>query len=206
MATGQQSLGDFTAFPGVPRVQLWDDYGPVGAGASRAHYVRCENGSEYIAKGRCFNSALPYVAANEYIAAQLAAHLSLPLLDFRIIEFGQELLFGSSYIEPNRHFYPGITKDLFDRVANKNRVYDIVVFDYWIFNPDRNSGNLLVRTTGTRGASDELMFLNDHSHAIITSGKTPIHLKDYRDDAPQVTLDFVRDAVRARSLLETQLV
>jgi hypothetical protein len=173
----------------------------VGEGASLAHYILGENGSEYLAKGTIYNSTLPYVASNEYICAHIASALSLPVLDFRIIEFGKDLLFGSSYIEKGRQFYPGITEDLFNQCANKGRCYDVVAFDILVYNTDRHQGNLLVRTIGPRG-SDELLFLNDHSHALVQAGKTPADMGGLRDRHPGVAIDFVRNAITSRSSLD----
>ncbi len=186
-------------FAGIPRVHFWEDYGPVGEGASEAHYIRAENGSEYIAKGPTLNPGLPYVAANELVCAQLATSLGLPLLDFTLIEHGPALYFGSSWLEKGKSFYPGLDATLFKRAKNRIRVYDIVAFDYWTFNTDRNAHNLLLRKGGTGGGTAELLTLNDHSHAVIQPGKTPAGLAADVTSVPLIHLDFVRAAIRSRT-------
>lgn len=175
------------------RLRIHTDYGPVGAGASGAHYVRADNGSEYLIKGPSLNGALPYVAANELITVQLASILNLPVLDFRVIEHEGNLFFGSDWMQRTT-FHPAITADLFDRALNKARCYDIVAFDYWVFNTDRHHENLLVRKDPARG-NQEFILLNDHSHCLVQPGEIPDHLITHYDAAPPVRLDFVRDAI-----------
>jgi hypothetical protein len=201
-STPQTSIQIQGALPQVvviPRVRLWDDYGPVGEGASEAHYVRAENGSEYIAKGPALNPKLPYVAANELIAASLASLLTLPLLDYKLIEHGSDVYFGSAWIEKGRAFYPALTEDLFDKAANKSRCYDIAAFDYWIYNTDRHQHNLLLRKEPLGGSTAELLVLNDHSHAIIQANTTQAQMVGYTMAIPALHLDFLRAAVTSHS-------
>lgn len=182
-------------FQGVQRVRLWDDYGPVGEGASLARYVRAENGSEYIIKGPTLNPDIPYVAANELIAAQLASAIALPILAFRLVEDDDTLYFGSAWMEKNKTFYPGIDATLFARAANGDRVYDLVAFDYWIYNTDRNAQNLILRREAAGRSSAELLLLNDHSHSLIQPGTSPARMHEYVEQIPPVSLDFIRSAL-----------
>jgi hypothetical protein len=202
---GSQQAPLATHLGALQRVRLWTDYGEVGEGASLAHYIRAENGSEYIAKGPTFNPQLPYVAANELVCAELAAVLVLPVLDYRLIEDGNNLFFGSSWIEKNKTFYPGIDAALFARAANKNRGYDIVAFDYWIHNGDRNSQNLILRKQPVGGSTAELLALNDHSHALIQAGTTPADLVQYVGAIPPVSLDFLRQFISSSSDLSASI-
>jgi hypothetical protein len=189
-----------TQIPGVtdtPRLKVWTDYGELGEGASKAHSVLAENGEEYIAKGPVFNPALPYVAANELIVARLAEWLGLPLLDFRVLEMKGDLFFGSAWMAKPT-FYPAITKTLFDQCENRARNYDIVAFDWWVYNTDRHEHNLMVRKGGrTPSGPRHLLMLNDHSHALIQAGESPAtNTKNVRI-APAVRLDFLRDSIRS---------
>jgi hypothetical protein len=183
-----------------------DDFGPVGEGASMAHYVRAENGSEYLAKSPSFNPGLPYVAANEFIAVGLASIVVLPVLDYKIIENGADLWFGSSWIEKNKSFYPALSKELFARAGNKSRCYDIATFDYWIYNTDRHVHNLLLRKQATGGGVvAELLVLNDHSHALIQAGTSPADMTNYVGEIPALHLDFLREAVTSASSLSASV-
>src|SRR3954469_24473067 len=79
----------------VTPTPVMDDLGCVGKGASLAHYVVTESGTEYIAKGPSFTPAHPTVGGNEWVAARLAERLTLPILDHRILSMGGELFSGA---------------------------------------------------------------------------------------------------------------
>jgi len=142
-------------------MRVLDDLGAIGRGASAAHYVLAENGIEYIIKGPSFTPQHPYVAANELLAALIARQLGLPILDFAVVQMGQDLFFASAFMQGGT-FHPQIRTDLFDRCENKERVYGMLVFDAWICNIDRHDGNLLVRTTRRGGQEHTTLLLNDH--------------------------------------------
>jgi hypothetical protein len=190
--------------PGFARVSVWTDYGPVGKGASAAHYVLAENGNEYIMKGPTLSPTNPYVAANELVTARLAQALGLPLLDCCVLEMQGTLFFGSSWMDKGT-FYPAITKDLLDKCANQSRVYDVVVLDAWLCNKDRHAENLTVRKRAGQATSPEmhLLLLNDHSHALVEPPITADKLQDRLDTAPAnyVRLDFVAGAITASASL-----
>ncbi len=107
------------------------DYGEIGNGRTKPHAVKASNGQKYLVKGPSLCPELPYAAANEYIAANLANRLGLPILDNRILTDGSNLYFASSLMEEGT-FYPAITRELFHQCANKDYVYDLVVFDAWL--------------------------------------------------------------------------
>lgn len=167
--------------------------------------MHAENGSEYIAKGPAFNSALPYVAANELVAALLASTLALPILDYTLIEHTDHLFFGSTWIQKGRQFYPGLTRELFHRAANMERCYDIAAFDYWICNTDRHAHNLLLRKEPLGGSLAELLVLNDHSHALIQAGSNPEDMHGYTSLIPPLHLDFLREAIVSHSHLRAAI-
>lgn len=195
----QQSL-----LPAVaPYLSVWTDYGEIETGASRAHYVLAENGSEYIAKGPSFVPSHPTVAANEWVAAELATALALPLLDYRIVTMGGELFFASTWMR-RESFATGIDRYLFNRCDNQHIVYELVVFDAWLINTDRHSGNLIVRLPKRTG-DPHLAILNDHSHLLVSPSepKTPEGLLSRLDGSPEpyVSLPFVREAITSRQRL-----
>src|SRR4051812_25670853 len=93
---GEVVMGDLAWSPaGDPAsyLRVVDDYGEVGEGATNAHYVLAENGSEYLIKGPSLVAGHPTVAANEWIAARLADSLGLPVLDTRLVTMGGHLFF-----------------------------------------------------------------------------------------------------------------
>ena len=101
-------------------VKVVEDYGPIGRGASKAHYVLAENGSNYIVKGPTLTPEHPYVAANEIITASLAEQLGLPVLDSRIALLGDTFVFASAYMSEGT-FYPDTTESLFNMCSNRDR-------------------------------------------------------------------------------------
>jgi len=144
------------------------DYGEVGKGASRAHYVLAENGSEYLIKGPAFTPEHATVGGNEWVAARLADGLGLPVLDHRVATMGGRLFFASARM-PGPSFSPAIDEPLFQRCRNRDRAYDVVVFDAWLGNWDRHHENLVARRV-SRGSEEHLLLLNDHSHLLVGPG------------------------------------
>lgn len=178
----------------MPRLAVWDDYGPVGSGASNAKSVLAENGGEYIIKGRSLNPALPWVAANELIAAQLAELLGLPLLDYRILELNGELYFGSAWMTQGS-FHPALTEQVFQNCENKDRAYDLIAFDFWILNQDRHQHNLIARRVGRGNPPKHLMMLNDHSHSLIPPNGSPTDLANLIAQPAPIHLSFLSDFI-----------
>jgi hypothetical protein len=178
-------------------LRVVDDYGEIGAGVSAARSVLAENGSEYLIKGPSLTPQYPYVAANEYIAAELARVIGLPILDHGVVDFGGQPCFAASLM-PSGTFYPQITAEIFARCANLDQVYALVVFDTWICNSDRHAGNLLVRRVRPRGQAEERHFLlvNDHSHCLMID-RGPADLGALLDTTPEryVWLPFLADAI-----------
>lgn len=171
-----------------------DDYGKVPKGASEAHYVLAENGDEYIMKGPSFVPEQPTVAANEWIAVKLAALLGLPVLDHQILSMGDDLFFGSSWMQ-QPSFYPRIDEAKWKRCENRDRIYGIAVFDSWLINQDRHNANLIVRRVRHR-EERFLLILNDHSHLLVSPlGPEKIDRLMSRVDAPPdlfVSLPLIR--------------
>lgn len=204
----QAPLWNEASFQRPRRMLVIDDYGPIGRGVSQAHYVRAENGNEYLIKGPALFPAHHYVAANELIAAGLGQLLGLPILDYQVLDMGGKLYFGSSYMQMPS-FYDHVDEDLFNRCQNRGRVYDLVAFDAWVCNKDRHAGNLLVRRSQSRrdGQESLTLLLNDHSHCLVLPGQTPSHLTTLIGTPPTnyIRLHFVRDAIVSTQLLSAAL-
>src|SRR3954453_3898868 len=98
-------------------LRVWTDYGEVGPGATRPHYVLGEDGTEYLIKGPTFTPEQPTVAGNEWLAANLAQRLALPVLPSRLLSMDGALFFGSLWMSAGT-FAPGIEEDLFRRCEN----------------------------------------------------------------------------------------
>lgn len=184
-----------------------DDYGALPNGASNAHSVLAENGSEYIMKGPSFAPEQLTVAANEWVAARLAALLGLPVLDHQILTMEGELFFGSAWM-PKPSFYPTIDEDKWRRCENRDRIHDIAVFDTWLINQDRHASNMIVRRVKLR-QERFLLILNDHSHLLVSPlGPTRIDDLMARVDAPPdlfTTLPLIRENVVEPSLIRAVL-
>ena len=194
--------------PPPPVLRVIDDYGPVGKGVSQAHFVLAENLQEYMVKGPSLVPTHPHVAANEYVAARLAQTIGLPILDFTVVELAGELCFASAWMSRGT-FYPETTEALFDRCENRDRLYDLVVFDAWIANIDRHAGNLLVREVRPRGAENprRQLLCNDHSHCLIRPRERANVLKSRLDAPPRdyISISFVINSITEAARLTAAL-
>lgn len=200
----QTSFGDLVSQQ--PPLRVITDYGEIGKGASKAHTVRCENGAEYLTKGPTYVPDHPMVAANELICVRLARQMGLPVLDFDVAELNGELFFASRRMVAGT-FHPQIDPALLARCVNRDRVYDVVVFDAWVCNRDRHHENLVVRQPKPTPGG-ELLLLNDHSHC-------PVYPPALVADLPSLVpspisaysahLAFVRDAITDLALLDVAL-
>jgi hypothetical protein len=188
-------------------LRIIDDYGPVGVGGARAHSVLAENAQEYLVKGPTLNPDHRYGAANEFIAANLADTLGLPVLDYRLLQAGQDFYFGSSLMV-NGTYVP-VAADLLQRCSNRERVYDLVAFDTWLCNIDRHEENLLVRTSARGpGQITPTLLLNDHDRCLVLPGETPAGLMEklaWDFTMQLVRLPFVRDAIAEARFLRTAI-
>lgn len=186
------------------KLRVTRDYGPLGIGVSAARYVLAENGEEYIAKGPTLSPNEPYVAVNELISAMVGHELGLPVLDFCVLELGDDLVFGSSWMQKNT-FDPAITPDTLARCDNLDRVYDLVVFDTWLCNEDRHEQNLLVRRPPQSGGTETLfLLLNDHSRCLLPPGLTPATMATHwLGTRPErfIRLDYLKGHITNRKRL-----
>lgn len=146
---------------------------PVGNGSTNPYHMICD-GEPYVVKFMQ-NPEGPRALVNEYISANLALMLNLPIAEPAIVEISTELIESSQElkelgVEPGIHFgskkikrvYPITNKQLVDIADNKHVIPDILIFDHWIGNKDRgaNSGNLLIAQEGN---AIEIKVI-DHTH------------------------------------------
>lgn len=201
MAESEHVNGDTTP------IRVVDEYAEL-PGASRARYVLCDDGREYVIKGPSLVGAdQSTVGGNEWIAARLAEAVGLPVLDHRIATMGGDLFFASAYMGKGT-FYPEISPQLFDRCDNKSEIYGIVLFDAWLINRDRHNQNLIVRHL-KRPEEVHRLLPNDHSHLLV-SPSTPTsigQLMGCLNEPPGrfVCLDFVRKSIVEPVLLRGAL-
>ncbi|MBI3970636.1 MAG: hypothetical protein HY332_05055 [Chloroflexi bacterium] len=193
MVGEQRSLFSLGSLVQTAALTIYEDHGEIGVGICKAHHVWAENGQEYIAKGPAFSADHWYAATNEYIAYRLADYLGFPILGGRLLQAASDFFFGSDWM-PKGTMYDRMDEGLFDRCANKSRVYEIVAFDVWLCNVDRHSRNLIARQSG----HIVTMLMNDHSHCLVAPGEKPEQLAGRIDQwlpSQIVELPYVRAAI-----------
>ena len=134
--------------------------GPAGPGGSKAQVITCDDGRDYVVKFKENPQGLR-VLVNELVAGELASLLELPCAEVATVEIQSDFLelnreLRSQYspmVSTGSHF--GIVevkekwrhppRPLIARVANKEDLPGIVLFDVWTLNGDRNNdGNYLI--------------------------------------------------------------
>lgn len=127
-----------------------------------------------------------YVAANEFVAANLARELDLPILDFRVLCMDGNQYFASAYMDEGT-YYNLATEELFSGCINRHRAAQAVVFDVWICNIDRHAWNLIVRKIIDKRSQQTrlLMLLNDHSHCLVPPGQSAKVLSSLVSSPPE---------------------
>lgn len=189
------------------RLRVLDDYGYVGDGVSGARYVLAENHVEYIVKGPLLSPQEPFVAVNELLSAIIGKALGLPVLDYALVEMNGHTLFAAPWMQPGT-FDAGITEATFLQCENRDRVYDLVVFDALICNEDRHHQNLMVRRHRKAGQPDRLaLLMNDHSRALLPPSMAPSTMRRWLGTTPDrfIKLDFVQRAVAQFAPLEAAI-
>lgn len=140
--------------------------GKVEQGYSNPYECLDENGESFIVKGLPRSSQI-----NEWVCANLATAFGLPIADYELVEIPEELyfeldpdaqidlgcgpIFGSKKIQLVQWFEP----ETMHHIVTEKEKLRIFLFDYWVKNADRNSGNtnLLV--------SDRRIRVIDHNNA-----------------------------------------
>lgn len=156
------------------------------------------------------------IPANEYIASRLGQLLDLPVAKVQFKKFGDRD--GSmSFIvapEPNPWVQFPYKKSLAAYLENYSVLADVVVFDIFINNFDRDADNLLYSRVSTRTHKYNLHLI-DHGHALHGSSIQPsesdfdfknLIVIDELKDLFRNGLDFFREAlVKVTSITEEQI-
>ena len=129
-------------------LQITEILGPSPQGQARPYQCRAEDGHLYYVKGRQTNRASLW---HEWICGHLAQQCGLPVPPFSLVEVSPELLaeappewremgdgtaFGSQLHHTALWFEPSMVKDVPETVQR-----DVLVFDWWVRNGDRLTGN-----------------------------------------------------------------
>lgn len=129
-------------------LQIIEILGPSEQGTSRPYLCRAEDGATYYVKGRQTNRSSQW---NEWICAHLAQQLGLNVPTCAIVEVSEDLLaetphdwrdigaglaFGS-----RRHDSAAWLETSKAEEVPTDTQRDVLVFDWWIRNGDRNRGN-----------------------------------------------------------------
>jgi len=185
-------------------IQIQEIIKPSEQGLSRPYVCRGEDGLQYYVKGR--NSTRPS-QCYEWICAHLGKAFGLNIPDVALVEISPELLaetpahlrdvgagiaFGSHECPMAQWFEPGYVS----RVPEKLR-RDVAVFDWWIRNDDRTSGNtnLLLDQQGN-------LVVIDHN-AAFSSGFISHEFQEFHifaDSFAAVLSDFVEQENYANRL------
>lgn len=134
--------------------------GEVNNGCTKPYYVACDEDT-YVVKFK-ENPQGVRVLVNEYVCAEIAAIIELPLPSPALIRASEEFVRNSNQelsihlgasITSGIHFgtkkvkkaYPITTSDMLKSAKNINIIPDIILFDQLVCNKDRdsNGGNLL---------------------------------------------------------------
>jgi hypothetical protein len=142
--------------------QGYVDIGKVGVGVSGAHYIACLGKGSlgyYVAKQ--YDPQKPWTLVSEWICADIASLLGLPIPARKIIPFNGKWL-GFELRSEAKSFEPGMEQN----IINCEVIAGMIAFDVWICNRDRNPGNVLLQRPSD-GMQKYTLSLIDHSHALI---------------------------------------
>lgn len=118
-------------------------------------------------------SGFPHIIANEFICAQLAAELGLPVPECQVQWIGERAWFLSYYIRSEPFTYRKLL-----HCRNIGDIPLLLLFDLWVCNSDRWPANLLLSRPSDVPDAYEFVII-DHSHALWGEA-----------DVPQVSLDI----------------
>lgn len=134
------------------------DLGALG-GVSGGHLLDWFGHGYWAAKR--YDSTKPWTLVSEILCADIASLLGLPIPARRVIPFNGKWL-GFEWRGDSKSFCNGMETNL----INKDIVPGMIVFDVWICNKDRHSGNVILQRP-SEGISQYNLSLIDHSHALI---------------------------------------
>jgi len=104
----------------------------------------------------------PYTLVSEWLAADVASLLDLPVPARQVVPCGQNDAFGLEWRADAKSFQPGMEAKL----TNPEAVIGMIAFDVFVCNRDRHSGNVLLQRPSP-DMERYTLYLVDHSHALI---------------------------------------
>ncbi|MBA7678366.1 hypothetical protein ES703_86640 [subsurface metagenome] len=129
-------------------------------GASGGHLLDWLNHGHYAAKE--YSADKPYTLISEYISADIASLLGLPIPARQIIPFRGKKMLGFEWRGDAKSFEPGMEIKL----TNANAIPGMLAFDVLLGNRDRHRGNVLFQRPSPN-LDRYTFYLIDHSHALI---------------------------------------
>lgn len=144
----------------------------IQLGITNPYIVKCNDQKKYVAKFPG-NPEGTRVLINEYVCAELAKLLGLPIPNFKLvneqninrfkdllpdIELINGTIFCSEFIDRSTTV-PGYY--ILTKISNKYDTIKILIFDVIIGNNDRNQGNLLINLR------NKSLIMIDHSHVFV---------------------------------------
>jgi hypothetical protein len=146
---------------------IWNWGDAVGQGAMASRRV----GVAAVAK--CATTEHPYAVMNEVLCGHLARGLCLPVPPGVLIQNSDDAVFHASLNFAGESPPPADAKELTAQLPEL--AWGIVLFDFWIANPDRHAGNL------TYYEETKKCFLFDHSHAFFNGQAGVMALKNQEE-------------------------
>lgn len=128
-------------------------------GASSGHVVDWLNHGHFAVKE--YTKAKPYTLISEWLCADIASSLGLPIPSRRTIPYNGQCL-GFEWRDDSKEFMPGMESKL----LNPEAIFGMLAFDVLVCNRDRHSGNILFQRPSP-GVAKYNLELIDHSHALI---------------------------------------
>lgn len=129
-------------------------------GASGGYILDCLNHGHYAAKE--YLTAKPYTLVSEYVCADIASLLGLPIPARQIIPFKGKKMLGFEWRGDAKSFEAGMEAKL----TNANAIPGMLAFDVLVCNRDRHGGNVLLQRPSPN-LDRYTFYLIDHSHALI---------------------------------------
>lgn len=178
-------------------------------GITKPYVCRCDDGEVYFVKGR--SATRPGLIA-EWLCARLATQFGLPIAPYAIATVPNELIeadlsgwlrdLGTGEVFASQRVNAVELSDAHRDLVPQALRRDVVAFDWWVRNGDRNmtamGGNPNLLWNPADGGS---LVVIDHNLAFdpAFSEKDFLKLHVFADDIPAMFSDFlVREAYRAR--------
>ena len=147
---------------------------PVRNGVTNPYYAKLGDNSFAVVK--LYNNVQGNKSLlNDFYCSNLASILGLPTPNFGICYLNNDTIFGENKILPNQYgpaFYSKLIEkaaivtdyNSLRQISNKSDIEKILLFDYLIYNGDRNPGNLLINFK----KNNVKLYAIDYSHVFDT--------------------------------------